>query len=200
MRDPCLGTSDGYTTSAPAQRTTPVGSAHKGDTASRTVLQRIARTRSHAARSQPGTTEGNRRSSRSGSSRQSSLAPAVASRTHKVRSLERRVPPQAVRGATTRTVAAAVTHSAHAAVPYGRPATSIRQVATDSRSPTYRHKPCTLGRSPGGLLPKLCPAVAQREKSLRRSLGGLLPKSCPAVAQREIRQRSLGGPNELTKT
>jgi hypothetical protein len=50
------------------------------DTASRTVLQRIARTRSHAAPSQPGTTEGNRRSSRSGSSRQSPLAPAVASR------------------------------------------------------------------------------------------------------------------------
>ena len=104
-----------------------------------------------------------------------------------------------MRGATTRTVAAAVTHSAHAAVPCVRPATSIRQVATDSRSPTYRHKPCTLGRSPGGLLPKLCPAVAQREKSLRRSLGGLLPKSCPAVAQREIRQRSLGGPYEHTQ-
>ena len=156
VRAPCLGTLDGYTTSAPAQRTTPVGSAHRGDTESRTVLQRIARTRSHAARSQPGTSEGNRRSSRRGSSRQSTLAAAVASRTPQSRrwSGARRRRRRAVRQPER------MRRRSSASCGQKSPAPTVTHVAASEARRALRqhtvwlrqHTHCTLGGQPGSLV------------------------------------------------
>ena len=103
-------------------------------------------------------------------------------------SLERHVPPQAVRGATTSTGAAAVTHSVHAAVVCGRPATSIRHVATGSGMRNMPSQTVHARTLTGGGSTTQRPSCCAAGQHARTLTGGAPRPKGPAVARRVSQQ------------